>query len=164
MNYFDIVNNLAKFLKAVADRLYYRSKHGVLKKSGTEYYYGNGRKRVNIDIWGMRNTTRTSFREYIFNSKWLKQRERLKHRESDKAISGSFQYLRSLWTKQKGKDAITKNELAPFNAQIHHIIPLSKDGSNKLENLILISPETHKELHYGKSLDKQFEKYRKHLK
>ena len=80
LNYFDIVNNLAKFLKAVADRLYYRSKHGVLKKSGTEYYYGNGRKRVNIDIWEMRKTTRTSFREYIFNSKWLKQRELLKYR------------------------------------------------------------------------------------
>ena len=51
LNYFDIVKNLAK-----------------------------GRKRVNIDIWGRRKTTRTSFREYIFNSKWLKQRELLKYR------------------------------------------------------------------------------------
>ncbi|MBQ6297263.1 MAG: HNH endonuclease [Selenomonadaceae bacterium] len=48
--------------------------------------------------------------------------------------------------------------------EVHHVIPLSRGGTNELDNLILIASETHKQLHYGKDLDKRFEKYRKHLK
>ena len=164
LNYFDIVNNLEDLLRAVADKLYYRSKHGVLKKVGTKYYYGNGRERVYIDVWAMRKATRTSFKEYLFSSKWINQRELLNSRESNKAIGAAFQYLWSLWTKQKGADAITKKALDPLNMEVHHVIPLSGGGTNELDNLILIAPETHKQLHYGKDLDKRFEKYRKHLK
>ena len=112
----------------------------------------------------MRKATQTSFKEYLFNSKWLKQRELLSHRESDKAIGAVFQYLWSLWTRQKGADAITKKNLDPFNIEVHHVIPLSRGGTNELENLILIAPETHKQLHYYKDLDIRFEKYLKHLK
>ena len=84
--------------------------------------------------------------------------------ESDKAIGAVFQYLWSLWTRQKELDTITKRKLDPFNMTVHHIKPLSKGGTNEVDNLILIAPDTHKQLHYGKDLNKRFEKYRKHLK
>ena len=117
-----------------------------------------------IDIWALRKATRTSYKEYLKNAEWLKKRDYLDYRESESAFDGAFQYLWSLWTKQKGKDAITKENLNPFEAEIHHIKPVVKGGSNELENLILISRETHKLLHNRENLDKRFEKYQKHLK
>ena len=123
LNYFDIVNNPEDLLRAVSEKLYYRSKSSVLRKDGTKYYYGNGRDRVYIDIWAMRKATRTSFKEYLFGSKWINQRELLNKRESDKAIGATFQYLWSLWTRQKGTDAITKKSLDPLNMEVHHVIP-----------------------------------------
>ena len=85
-------------------------------------------------------------------------------RESDKAIGAVIPISLEPVDKAKGIDAITKKALEPLNMEVHHVIPLSEGGSNELDNLILIAPETHKQLHYGKDLDKRFEKYRKHLK
>ena len=164
LNYFDIVNDMGEFLDTVSLRLYRRNKRGVITKVDNIYEYGEGKEKTIIDIYALRKTTRTSYKEYIIGSKWLEKRELLKYRDSDKAIHGAFQYLWSLWTKQKGKDAITKENLAPFDAQIHHIIPVSKGGSNYLDNLVLVSSKTHYLIHHGTDLDKRFEKYRKHLR
>lgn len=164
INYFDIANNINDFLKAVNRKLHYRIKRGIIKRVNQTFYYGANRDRVIIDIWVMRKATRTSFKEYLKAQEWINKREYLKYRESEMAMDGAFQYLWSLWTKQKGQDAITKEKLSPFNAEIHHVMPVSKGGSNALENLILISRETHKLLHNGENLDKRFEKYQKHLK
>ncbi|MBO4680244.1 MAG: hypothetical protein J5626_11320 [Lachnospiraceae bacterium] len=164
LNYFDIVNDMGNFLDKVEQRLYRRIKRGVLSKFGNVYQYGEGREKIFIDIYSLRKTTKTSYKEYLIGSKWLDMRELLKYRDSEQAIYGAFQYLWSLWTKQKGKDAITKEDLDPLDAQIHHVKPFSKGGSNNLENLILVSSKTHYLIHHGKDLDKRFEKYRKHLK
>ena len=135
-----------------------------MTKSGNIYQYGEGREKNIIDVYALRKTTKTSFKEYLMGSKWLVMREYLKFRDNDKSIYGAFQYLWSLWTKQKCKDAVTKENLDPLDAQIHHIKPYSKCGTNSIENLILVSPKTHYLIHHGKNLDKRFEKYRKHLK
>ena len=164
LNYFDIVNNMGDFLDKVNKRLYYRSKRSILTKTGNVYQYGEGREKNIIDVYALRKTTKTSFKEYLMGSKWLIMREYLKLRDNDKAIYGAFQYLWSLWTKQKGKDAVTKENLDPLDAQIHHIRPYSKGGTNSIENLILVSPKTHYLIHHGRDFDKRFEKYRKHLK
>ena len=81
------------------------------------YHYGEGGEKIFIDIYALRKTTKTSYKEYLIGSKWLKMRELLKYRDGDKAIYGTFQYLWSRWTKQKGKYAITKEDLDPFDAQ-----------------------------------------------
>ena len=155
---------MGDFLDRVEQRLYRRIKRGVLTKIGNVYQYSEGREKIFIDIYALRKTTKTSYKEYLIGSKWLKMRKLLKYRDNDQAIYGAFQYLWSLWTKQKGKDAITKEELDPFDAQIHHAKLFSKGGFNTLKNLILISSKIHYLIHHGKDLDKRFEKYRKHLK
>ena len=108
LNYFDIVNDMGNFLDKVEQRLYRKIKRGVLSKFGNIYQYGEGREKIFIDIYALRKTTRTSYKEYLIGSKWLDMRELLKYRDNEQAIYGAFQYLWSLWTKQKGKDAITK--------------------------------------------------------
>ena len=164
LNYFDIANNIGELLTRISLKLYYRSKHSALRKVGNVYKYGQGRQENIIDIFTLRKATRTSFKEYIVASQWLKKRELLKYKDSAKAFNGSNQYLWSLWTIQRGKDAVTKENLNPYDVEIHHIKPVSKGGSNNLENLILVSSKTHYLIHHGKDLDKRFEKYRKHLK
>ena len=164
LNYFDIANNIGELLTRISLKLYYRSKHSALRKVGNVYKYGQGRQENIIDVFTLRKATRTSFKEYIVASQWLKKRELLEYKDSAKAFNGSNQYLWSLWTIQRGKDAVTKENLNPYDVEIHHIKPVSKGGSNNLENLILVSSKTHYLIHHGKDLDKRFEKYRKHLK
>ena len=164
INYFDIANNLNEFLSAVNRKLYYRKRRGVIERIGDTFQYGEKRDKVIVDIWAMRKATRTSFKEYLTETEWIKKREYLVYKESDKAMDGSFQYLWCLWTRQRGRDAITKEQLDPFKAEIHHVKPVAKGGLNTLENLILITTENHCKLHNGKDLDRRFEKYRKHLK
>lgn len=164
MNYFDTANNLNDFLHAVNRKLYWRKRRGIIERIGDTFQYGEKRDKVIVDIWAMRKATRTSFKEYLTEMKWIKNREYLEYRESDKAMDGSFQYLWCLWTRQRGRDAITREQLDPIKAEIHHIKPVSKGGNNTLENLILITPENHYKLHNGNDLDRRYEKYRKHLK
>lgn len=149
LNYFDIANNIGELLTRISLKLYYRSKHSALRKVGNVYKYGQGRQENIIDIFTLRKATRTSFKEYIVASQWLKKRELLEYKDSAKAFNGSNQYLWSLWTIQRGKDAVTKENLNPYDVEIHHIKPISKGGSNNLENLILVSSKTHDLIHHG---------------
>jgi hypothetical protein len=164
LNYFDIANNMGNLLSRIYRRLYYRSRHSKLRKIDNVFVYSKGRNQTIIDIYALRKSTRTSFKEYLIKKQWLIKRELLQNRESEKSFNGTFQYLWSLWTLQRGKDAVTKENLNPYDAQIHHIKPISKGGTNSLDNLILVSSKTHQLIHNGKDLDKRFEKYRKHLK
>ena len=164
LNYFDIVNNMGDLLSKIARKLLYRSKRSVIKKVDNLYEYGQERNKTIIDIFALRKYTRTSYKEYIIGSKWLELRELLKHKDTDKTIGGAFHYLWSLWTRQRGKDAVTKENLNPFDLEIHHIKPVAKGGTNNFENLILVSSKTHYLIHHGTNLDRRFEKYRKHLK
>lgn len=165
LNYFDIVNDMSKILKQIVERLYFRSnKNLILKKIGNLYQYGKGNNLVIIDVYTLRKLTRVSYKEYIFGSQWLEKREALKQKATRSEYDGTYQYVWALWTKQKGKDAITGESLKPTDINIHHIKPRAKGGTNKIENLVLVSSETHYLIHHGKNLDKRFEKYRKHLK
>lgn len=163
LNYFDIVNNMGKLLSKIYKRLYYRSRRSKLKRIDNIFSYGEGRNQAIIDVYALRKSTRTSMKDYLQKKQWLLKREFLQNRDSAKAFNGTFQYLWSLWTAQKGKDAITKENLKPDDAEIHHIKPIAKGGTNTLDNLILVSSKTHYLIHYGKDLDKRFEKYQKHL-
>ena len=96
INYFDIANNLNDFLSAVNRKLYYRTRRGIIKRTDNVFHYGENRDRIMVDIWAMRKATRTSYKEYLTDSEWIKKREYLKYRESEKAMDGAFQYLWSL--------------------------------------------------------------------
>ena len=161
--YFDICNNLSNFLKAVDWRLYIRSirKRALRKESENNYSFGKeGRGKVTVDIYSIRKATRVSFKEYLLNNFWIEERELLKNIpfEDEYRI-----YYYSLYTKQKGLDAVTKQRLRIGHMVIHHVIPRYKGGTNSIENLILIDENTHYAIHYGTSTDKRIKKYQSKL-
>ena len=171
LNYFDIVNDMAEFIKKVGLRLYYRSKDSQLHKitiaDGKKVYEFGSKDNLKqpptiIDIWELRKITKLSFKEYLVNNTWLTLRESLKSDLLDKTSSwGGFKWL--LYTKQKGRDAITGDNLLIKTMIVHHIKPRAKGGKNEINNMILINETTHKELHYGETKGK-YERYRKHLR
>ena len=161
LNYFDIVNDMTKVLGKITYRLYYlASKELIGKVEGDQGVYFKTRN-CKINLWELRKKTKLSYKEYIISGKWLSEREKI---IIDPARGKEWtQYKWYLFTTQRGRDIITGENLKAEDCQIHHIIPRSKGGNNELENLILISTETHKRLHYGGELPKKAEKYRKHL-
>lgn len=56
----------------------------------------------------------------------------------------------SLYCGQRGKCAITGQELLIMNMHCHHIIPTHMGGTDKYENLLLINEDVHKLLHAQK--------------
>ena len=162
LKYYDIVNDLSYILSCIYDRLYYRSKRSntILVKKDAKYWFKNAKTKTCIDIFQLRKLSKTSFKEYLLNSSWILKRDQLK---LSNFANEYRSFLWILWTKQKGLDAITKKPLDIKNIHIHHIIPIYKQGLNTIDNLILVSEETHKQLHYGLNKDKSFEKYRKYL-
>ncbi|MBQ6298265.1 MAG: group II intron reverse transcriptase domain-containing protein [Selenomonadaceae bacterium] len=40
---------------------------------GNVYQYGEGREKISIDIYALRKTTKTSYKEYLIGSKWLER-------------------------------------------------------------------------------------------
>lgn len=53
----------------------------------------------------------------------------------------TIEWLRLLWDGQSGRCALTGRELDIRTAELDHIIPRSRNGSDDLENLRLLSPE-----------------------
>lgn len=161
--YFDICNNLSKFLKAIDWRFYIRSLRGMaLKKDiGNNYFFGkDGKNKVSLDIYAIRKATRVSFKEYLVNNFWIKLREMLK----EKPFEDEYRvYYYALYTKQKGLDVITKKPLKINHMEIHHVIPRKNGGDNSLGNLILIDKDIHHLIHYGKTNDKKIKKYQSKL-
>lgn len=169
LNYFDIVNNMGDLLSKIETYLFYQCRKGYIKQvKGIENNIFQTSKHEIIDIWKMRRDTKDSFKTYLINSFWLKEREYL----IDYEINANEWYIYkwTLFTKQKGKDAITNKYLKANNCVIHHINPKKLGGIDNITNLILISSETHKKLHYDtEEILKQdpnfksYAKYRKHL-
>lgn len=161
--YYDIVNDMSKLLNKISQYLFFQCRKRFIKQiKGTTNIYYKTSKNVKIDIWEIRRLTKESFKTYIFNSKWLKEREYLNN--SIHCNNEWYLYKWILFTKQKGKDKITGNYLKAKDCVIHHIIPRNLGGNDDINNLILISSETHKKLHYSKELlPNTYIKYRKHL-
>ena len=166
LNYFDIVNDAGNILEYISHRLYERSKKNnniLIKIEGTckyKYGIGNGRYRI-IDVYSLRKNTKLSFKEYLYKSSWIRERELLKSRTTS---SEYRMFLWALFTRQSGINPITKKKLEIKDLVIHHIKPKSKGGNDNLDNLILIDSETHKQIHGKEKCNAEIEKYRKHLK
>lgn len=163
LRYYDMVNDMGYLLKYISRRLYWRSranrKNGILTRINNkvifEYRYKD--HIVPIDIYEMRKNTRVSFKDYNINSHWISMRDRIKERTSSSEYN---MFLWDLFTKQKGKDVISKQWLDIESMEIHH-----KDGNHNnddIKNLMLINKDTHQEIHYGNT--KRTERYRKALK
>jgi len=43
--------------------------------------------------------------------------------------------------------------------EVHHVVPLAKDGSDTPENTVAICPACHRELHFGENKDMLFESF-----
>ena len=163
-NYYDIVNDMGKLLDRLYNYLYFQSRkrHGYLRvKLDRTFNTRIPNSKDEIDIWAMRKKTKSSYKQYITDSKWIAERERLVDFQGNN--NEWYIWKWTLFTIQKGKDKITGKDLKASRVVIHHIIPQEKGGSDELENLILIDKDTHTRLHYDSELPKEFEKYRKHL-
>lgn len=155
LNYYDICNNLSYIIDKIVNRLNYQGYNkgrGILKKIRTE---GNvifeeknpkdKRTRVNFDVWSWRKKSKISFKDILVNQAWIQVREWIKI--DDRFDKGVRDFVWILFTNQKGKDYATGKPLDIEHMHVHHKIPVSKNGSNNIENLILISEETHKNIH-----------------
>ena len=161
--YFDICNDLSKFLNKTTTRLYTRSTKNtsvIKQESSSVYVCREGRKKVEVDIYEWRKNSRTSYAEYMYGSFWIKEREKIKTLpyENEYRI-----YAYMLYTRQKGLSEVTGKRLDINNMCIHHIKPRKAQGRNEINNLILVETEIHKEIHYGTSKEFKIEKYRKQL-
>lgn len=169
LNYYDIVNDMGKLLAKIFQYLFYQCRKGyIMQVKGKENLIYQTSKHEIIDIWKMRRDTKDSFKTYLINSSWIKEREYL----NNYALNDNEWYIYkwTLFTKQKGKDKITGNYLQAKDCVIHHIIPKKLGGTDDIDNLILISSETHNKLHYSTNDELQqdpkfkfYAKYRKHL-
>ena len=109
LNYYDICNNLDNILSKIGLKLVkvaHRKQSALKKLNGeSKFEYKLNNQKYELDIWGLRKATRTSYREYLINSAWLSRREELKE------LGDHFQthniYKWALWTLQKGKDKVT---------------------------------------------------------
>ena len=130
LNYYDIVNDMRKLLNKIMNFLYYQSKNGYIKKAqGTENIIFQTSKGDIINIWKMRKITKNSFKTYLVNAAWIKERELLlNHSLNDEQIILKW----ILFTKQKGKDKITNQSLNPLKCII---------STDKNNNLILVNIE-----------------------
>ena len=151
-NYYDVVNSMRKLLSKIEHYIFLQCKYNyIYRTDGKENKIFKSSKNDIIDIWQLRKETKISFKAYLMNSSWIKERELL----IDFALNNNDWYIYrwTLFTKQKGKDKITNQYLKANDCVIHHIIPRKLGGQDELSNLILISTETHKKLHYSNDIE-----------
>lgn len=155
LNYYDICNNLSYIIDKIVNRLNYQGYdkgRGILKKVRTE---GNiifeeknpkdKRSKINFDVWLWRKKSKISFKDILMNQAWTKVREWIK--VDDRFDKGVRDFVWVLFTNQRGRDFVTGKLLDIEHMHVHHKIPISKNGTNSIENLILISEEVHKSIH-----------------
>lgn len=147
LNYFDIANNLNPLCSAINLRLLKissRSGSAITRRKGTSIYtFSLGGKRYIIDVYGIRKSTKVSYKEYLFNYVWLTERDNLN--DLDEYIHAHHIYKWSVWTKQKGIDPVSKEKLRYKVVELHHINGNHND--NRMENLVALNPESHKLIH-----------------
>lgn len=174
LNYYDICNNLKRYISKIIDRIWwrgYRHGNGPLNKveghqiyeEKSNSYMGKKRKQIIIDVWNMRAQSKISYKEYITNSFWIQEREKI---PTIRTWENEFTiYAWGLYTQQRGKDKITGSILNIETMVIHHITPIKQGGANSLNNLILINESTHKLIHGNEELkSKKLQWYRRKVK
>ncbi len=66
----------------------------------------------------------------------------------EKSLFRSFAARVYLWLQQEGKCPYCGQAITPFSGwSVHHIIPRSQGGSNAIDNLQLLHPNCHRQLH-----------------
>lgn len=73
----------------------------------------------------------------------------MRHPVLDKSIEFADNRI-SLYSAQYGKCAVSGVSLQPFDIYCHHIIPLEIGGTDKYNNLVLLTENTHKLIHSTK--------------
>lgn len=166
LNYYDMANNIGDLLAYIDKRMYMRTlrKKNLHKTEGKSVYtYVYRDKDIVIDVYDIRKATRTSFKEYLISSQWISEREKLQLWEMGENKLWDI-YKWALYTRQKGKDPVTGKIMSSGNIHIHHIKPRKKQGLNSLDNLIMVSTETHKLIHSKEpSKNVKLIQLRKHL-
>lgn len=165
LNYYDICNNLDEMLSAIGRKLVivaHRKQSALHKKAGeVKFTYKLSEQTYEVDIYGMRKATKTSYKEYLIDSSWLTKREELRDLDDDHFQAHNV-YKWALWTLQRGKDIVTGKELFLDYLHIHHVNGNHSD--NRIENLILISKKTHRLIHNTEpTTDKKILRYRRAL-
>ena len=166
LNYFDICNNMKEIINAMNQRVWIRGvrRNSLFSKdlnhqAFREKNISNKRKQIVFDIWGMRRRSKLSYKEYLMGNGWLNSRE---HISED--IENEYSIFKwQLFTCQRGKDPVTKENLNLNGMVVHHIHSIENGGNNDFRNLILINETTHHLIHGAPSQNKMIKKYQKAL-
>ncbi|MBW1953779.1 MAG: HNH endonuclease [Deltaproteobacteria bacterium] len=69
-------------------------------------------------------------------------------RRMERSLVRSFAARAYLWLQQDGKCPYCGQLITPFSGwSVHHVIPRCKGGSDALDNLQLLHPHCHRQLH-----------------
>lgn len=157
LRYFDICNGIKPLIDRMQDRLFIRGVHrklGILEKVKGHQIYRQKKSKENrelivFDIWKFWRDISCSYKDYLVGSEWIRSRELiLEAEENIKGIEHDYnKFAWLLFTRQKGKDPLTGLKLKIGKYAIHHIVPIKNGGSNDVDNLLLVSKETHRLIH-----------------
>ena len=160
MSYYDIVNDISDFLNYIINRLYHRSKHiSNLQKLNncSVYYYICNNNAIYMDLFDIRKATKISYKEYLFNKQWIRTKEYIEPWKDETYTAWNL-YRQALYVKQQGKDILSHEYLNFTEMRIHHLQERKNDGKNRINNLILVSADTHYAIHNSDKYQKQLKK------
>ena len=169
MNHYDICNNLEWMIKHINDRMYRHTlRHGsnikCIREKNKErrYTFIYKGRQYNVSPWEIRRKTKQSCKNYMMYSSWLVLKDKINEIDINH-IQLYFFEKTILWIKQKGKDYCTGMLMNPKRIHIHHLNGNHND--NRWNNLILVTPETHKQIHSIEKIEnRRILKCRKALK
>lgn len=167
INYYDICTNLEPLITYCNNLLYRRGyiNFKVLEKEKFRDVYISKRevlgRRSTIDLYGLRELTNKSYKDYIKVPYWKPRSENefewvnqiVNYKESFKNI-----YLHGLLSRYP-KDYVTDTDFrSVLHIDIHHKLPVSLGGDDSFNNLIPLSSYSHKLVHCKRENIKKYYK------
>lgn len=112
---------------------YIRTKHPMNRRRGTNLYTKEGRallhqKQKAVEEWKVQ---------------WLRKHSMISERESMEFMDNRI----SKFIAQKGKCAVTGEELLLSEMHCHHIIPFRESKNDSYQNLVIVTEDVHRLIH-----------------
>ena len=109
---------------------YIQTKHPMSKKKSVNKYTPEGRKEIHDNL-----AIDTTILEYL-----------MRHPVTGQSVEYADNRI-SLYSAQMGRDAVTGQILDYNDIHCHHTLPKELDGTDKYQNLVLVSSDVHRLIH-----------------